>query len=155
MIRPVTPAETPTLLDLTAATGFFKPHEVDTLQLVLDDLHQGRGEGGRCFVLEEGESILGFVYHAPEPMTEGSWSLWWIVVRTDIQGHGLGARLLKFAEQDSLENGARVLFVETSNLPHYEPTRQFYLKRGYEQEARLRDYYAEGDDQIIFRKRLQ
>ena len=155
MIRPATPADTPLLLELTAATGFFKPLEVDTLNLVLEDLHAGRGEGGRCFVLEEAECILGFVYHAPEPMTEGSWALWWIVVRTDIHGQGLGARLLKFAEQDCLENGARVLFVETSNLPHYEPTRQFYLKRGYEQEARLRDYYAEGDDQIVFRKRLQ
>ena len=37
MIRPANPADTPTLLEMTAATGFFKPHEVETLQLVLDD----------------------------------------------------------------------------------------------------------------------
>ena len=155
MIRPATPADTPDLLALTAATGVFKPLEVDTLREVLDDYYaHERAAGARCFVLEGDGQLLGFEYHAPEPMTVGSWALWWIVVRADTQGQGLGRRLLAFAEADARERGAGVLFVETSGTPHYEPTRRFYLKYGYDQEARLRDYYAPGDDQVIFRKAL-
>ena len=44
--------------------------------------------------------------------------------------------------------------IETSSLPHYEPTRRFYLKHGYELGATLRDFYAEGDDMVVFRKLL-
>ena len=39
-------------------------------------------------------------------------------------------------------------------MPHYELTRRFYLKHGYEQHATIRDFYAEGDAMVIFRKRL-
>ena len=36
-----------------------------------------------------------------------------------------------------------------------ELLRRFYLKHGYEQAAVVRDFYADGDDQVIFRKRLR
>jgi GNAT superfamily N-acetyltransferase len=155
MIRPATPEDTPALLAMTTATGVFKPMEVDTLDVVLTDYHaQARDAGDRCFVLEQDGGPIAFEYHAAEPMTEGTWCLWWIVVRPDIQGKGHGARLLEFVEDDARSRGARVLFVETSGLPHYEPTRRFYLRHGYAAEARLRDFYADGDDQVVFRKRL-
>jgi len=155
MIRPAAAVDTPTLLEMTAATGYFKPLEVDALREVLDDYHDhNQFDGNRCFVLEEEGKLLGFVYHAPEPMTEGSWSLWWIVVRPDAQGKGHGGLLLDFVEGDARRHGARMLFVETSGLPLYESTRQFYLRNGYHEEARVRDFYAEGDDQVYYRKRL-
>ena len=34
------------------------------------------------------------------------------------------------------------------------PTRAFYAKCCYEEEARIRDYWAEGDDLVVFRKAL-
>ena len=155
MFRPAQPADTPALLAMTAATNVFKPMEVDTLGEVLDDYHAHEAAAGaRCFVLEQHDELVGFEYHAGEPMTDGTWALWWIVVKPHTQGRGLGARLLKHAEDDARARGARVFFIETSGLPQYEPTRRFYLKYGYEQEARLRDFYAAGDDQVIFRKAL-
>lgn len=153
MIRPAAPADSPALLQLTAATGVFKPMEVDVLKGVLDDYHAD-DPGHRCFVLEEQGQIVGYVYHGMEAMTEGTWFLWWIAVRPHTQGKGIGARLLKFVEDDVRGQGGRVLFIETSGLPHYEPTRRFYLKHGYDQEARLRDFYAAGDDKVVFRKVL-
>ena len=70
------------------------------------------------------------------------------------QAGGLGRELLRFAEEDIRRLNGRVLFVETSSLPHYELTRRFYLKLGYEQVALLPDYYADGDGMVVFRKRL-
>jgi serine/threonine-protein kinase len=51
--------------------------------------------------------------------------------------------------------GARLFLLETSSLPYYELTRRFYLKQGYDREAVLRDYYSDGDDMVVFRKRLR
>ncbi|HEX3148682.1 MAG TPA: GNAT family N-acetyltransferase [Gemmataceae bacterium] len=155
MIRPATPADTPALLEMAAATGVFKPFEVDTLKEVLDDFHShGADQGHRCYVLEEDGERLGFEYHSAEPMTEGTWTLWWIVVRPNTQGKGIGGKLIRWAEEDAKTLGARVIFLQTSSLPHSDLTRRFYLKQGYDQEARLRDFYAAGDDQIVFRKAL-
>lgn len=155
MFRPLHPDDTSPLLELTAATRFFKPMEVDTLEEVLNDYHAANAEAGhRCFVSEDGDTITGFIYHAPAAMTENTWYVYWIVVDRERQGQGIGARLLKFAEEDARDHAGRVMFVETSSVPHYEPTRKFYLKQGYDLEARLRDFYAEGDDMIVFRKQL-
>jgi hypothetical protein len=33
-------------------------------------------------------------------------------------------------------------------------TRAFYLREGYAQEARIREFYAVGEDKIVFRKAL-
>jgi ribosomal protein S18 acetylase RimI-like enzyme len=155
MYRPTRPEDSPALVAMAEATGVFKPLEIATLREVLADYPtESRVHGDRSFILAEGPEAIGFVYHAPEPMTEGAWALWWIVVRADLRGRGVGSTLLKFVESDAHEHGARVLYVETSSLPHYDPTRRFYLKHGYEEEARLRDFYATGDDQIIFRKLL-
>jgi GNAT superfamily N-acetyltransferase len=155
MFRPTLPADTPALLELTESTRFFKPMEVATLEEVLNDYHAAnRDAGHRCFVSEESGTVTGFVYHAPAAMTENTWYVYWIVVHRDQQGQGIGARLLKFAEDDARSLDGRVLFVETSSVPHYEPTRKFYLKQGYDLEARLRDFYAAGDDMIVFRKSL-
>src|SRR5439155_23902065 len=96
----------------------------------------------------------GFVYFAPAPMTLGSWHLWWIVVRKETQAKGLGGQMLRFVEDEIRRREGRVLFIETSSQPIYEPTRRFYLKHDYEQHAVLRDFYAAGDDMVIFRKDL-
>jgi ribosomal protein S18 acetylase RimI-like enzyme len=155
MIRPALTTDTPELIALAAATGVFKPIEVKALHEVLDDYHDnGADEGHRCFVLEEDGEKLGFVYHAAEPMAEGTWILWWIAVKPKTQGKGIGARLMQFAEHDAKALGARIMYLYTSSLPHSELTRKFYLKLGYEKEGQLRDFYATGDDQVVFRKVL-
>ena len=71
-----------------------------------------------------------------------------------IQARGVGTALLHHAEEEIRREHGRLLLIETSSLPHYEPTRRFYLKHGYEQAVVLRDFYADGDDLVVFRKRL-
>jgi ribosomal protein S18 acetylase RimI-like enzyme len=87
-------------------------------------------------------------------MADRTWYIWWIAVDPSTQGRGVGRELLRFAEGETARRGGRVMFIETSGLPDYEPTRRFYLKNGYDREAVLRDYYKDGDDLVIFRKRL-
>ena len=37
----------------------------------------------------------------------------------------------------------------------YQPTQAFYTRGGYVLEATLRNFYAEGDDKLVFVKRLR
>ena len=62
--------------------------------------------------------------------------------------------MLHHVEQTLTERGERVLLVETSGTDALERTRTFYLKNGYDEEARIREYYRAGDDKVIYRKAL-
>jgi ribosomal protein S18 acetylase RimI-like enzyme len=155
MIRPTLPADTPLLLTLAEGTGVFKPHEIVALREVLDDYHATmRAQGHRSVTDEEHGQIVGFAYFAPAAMTDRTWYLYWIAVTKAVQARGVGSRLLHHAEREIAAAQGRVLFIETSSLPHYELTRRFYHKHGYEREAVLRDFYAAGDDMVVFRKQL-
>ena len=87
-------------------------------------------------------------------MTDGTWNLQLIAIRPDHQRQERGTALLRYVEQTLVVRGARVLLVETSGLPLFERTRAFYCKCGYEEEARIRDFYKAGDDKIVYRKAL-
>ena len=155
MIRPTTPEDTPALLKLTEGTGVFKPHEVQALDEVLGDYHAANAAQGHVAVTDERHGqVVGYAYYAPAAMTDRTWYLYWIAVSRDTHAKGIGGQLLRHAEDDIRKKGGRVLFIETSSLPHYELTRKFYLKHGYEINGQLRDYYADGDDMVVFRKRL-
>ncbi len=155
MIRPTVPADTPELVSLARETGVFKPAEVETLRGLLGDYHAAtQAEGHRCVTYEQGGRPVGFAYYAPAAMTDRAWYLWWIAVSKRIHAKGLGGALLRHAEDEIRRAGGRILLIETSSLPQYELTRRFYLKHGYDREAVLRDFYADGDDLVVFRKRL-
>jgi ribosomal protein S18 acetylase RimI-like enzyme len=156
MIRPTVPEDTPDLLEIATGTGVFKPNEIQALREVLEDYHAANhADGHHCYTWQApGEPIMGFVYYAPAAMTNQTWYLYWIAVRKTKQAAGLGTKLLAFAEADMRRLGARVLFLETSSLPTYDLTRKFYLKHKYEVNGQLRDYYSDGDDMVVFRKRL-
>lgn len=155
MIRPTIPEDTPALVELTRQTGVFKPHEIVALDEVLSDYHAGNIEEDHVAVTDERHGqIVGYAYYAPASMTDRSWYLYWIAVSPNTQARGVGGSLLRHAEQDIKQRGGRILFIETSSLPHYELTRKFYHKHGYEVTGVLKDYYADGDDMVVFRKRL-
>jgi|YNPMSStandDraft_1061717.scaffolds.fasta_scaffold01468_5 ribosomal protein S18 acetylase RimI-like enzyme len=155
MIRPLQQDDIPTLVALTADTGMFRPHEVDTLEEVFADYFTAMREcDHQAYVWQTERKLRGFVYYAPAPMTDRTWYLWWIVVAREHQRQGLGSRLLQFVEQDLRCRGARLLLIETSSQPAYAPTRAFYLKHGYQVCATVSDFYADGDSLVIFARRF-
>jgi ribosomal protein S18 acetylase RimI-like enzyme len=156
MIRPTAPADAPALAALTAGTGVFKPHEIDALREVLADYFAANHVHGHRAVTDERHGdVVGYAYYAPAAMTDRTWYLYWIAVKKETHARGVGSGLLRHAEDEIRRLGGRVLFIETSSLPHYDLTRRFYLKHGYEVTGALRDYYADGDDMVVFRKRLE
>lgn len=156
MIRPTIPEDTPSLLALAEGTGVFKPLEITALQEVLDDYHEHARElGHHSITAEEHGQIVGFAYYAPAAMTDRTWYLYWIAVTKQTQARGIGGKLLHAVEEHIRQLNGRLLLIETSSLPHYGLTRQFYVKHKYDQAAVLRDFYADGDDMVVFRKHFQ
>lgn len=156
LIRPTLPDDIPELVRLTAATGVFRPTEIKTLEEVLAEaVAQPGGEGYHSYTLEAERTLIAFSIHGLNPMTEGTWDLYWIVVRAECHRAGWGGKLLTFVEDDIRKRGGRLIVAETSSLPSYEPTRRFYLRHGYQQVAVVPDYYAEGDSLVFFCKKLQ
>lgn len=102
----------------------------------------------------EGHDILGFAYCEPERMTDGTYNLLAIAVDPDRQSGGIGQLIVTAVEQAVRALKGRVLLVETSSLPEYERTRSFYDQLGYDREAVIREFYAEGEDKVVFWKHL-
>jgi ribosomal protein S18 acetylase RimI-like enzyme len=155
MIRPTVPADTPKLLHIAEGTNVFKPHEIEALQEVLNDYHaENHKHGHKAITFEDEGQPIAFAYYAPTAMTDRGWHLYWIAVQKKTHARGVGGKLLHHVEADIKYQNGRQLLIETSSLPHYELTRRFYLKHGYEKACVQPDYYADGDDMVVFRKKL-
>ena len=150
IIRPALRADLPALKAVIEATGLFPPE-------MLGEMISGYlgGTAGNEFwlTIDDGGPVA-VSYCAPEAMTSGTWNLYLIAVHPDCQGNGRGAALLRHIERALTARGERVLLVETSGLPEFERTRAFYRRCGYAEEARVRDFYAAGEDKVIFWKSL-
>ncbi len=154
-IRPTDQADMPDLMQIAAATGVFKRMELQALSEVLHDFFAENQAAGHCCVTAEQEGqALGFAYYAPAAMTDRTWYLYWIAVRPPRQARGVGSALLHHAEETVRRHNGRLLLIETSSLPHYKLTRRFYARHGYDVAAVLKDFYSDGDDMVVFGKRL-
>jgi ribosomal protein S18 acetylase RimI-like enzyme len=153
MIRAAIPEDTTSLLEIANATTVFKPNEIVALREVLEDYHKGLS-GHRTYVHEDEGRLLGFVYFAPAAMTDQTWYIFWIFVDKEFQAQGIGGNLLRLAEREAKGAGGRLMLIETSGLSKYARTREFYQRHGYTLDAIVHDYYEDGDDMHIFRKRL-
>jgi ribosomal protein S18 acetylase RimI-like enzyme len=101
------------------------------------------------------EELAGFACYGPTPGTDRTYDLYWIAVDPAAQGTGCGTILLNEVERRLKGQNARLVVVETSSRSDYKNTRGFYIRRGYIEAARARDFYAPADDRITFTKRLQ
>ena len=61
---------------------------------------------------------------------------------------------MRYAEQDLRDRGQRLLVVRTSGTSQYDRTRAFYSGLGYSEHAIVPDYWTDGDDLVLFTKRL-
>lgn len=137
--------------DVIDTTGLFPGEMLDEMAapfltgIASDDL---------WFVATDEQVVLGLVYCSQERMTDGTWNLLLIAVRESEQGHGVGSRLTRHLEQALSERNGRVLIVETSALPDFDRTRAVYRTLEYVEVARIPEFYAVGEDKVVFWKLL-
>lgn len=116
---------------------------------------QGSEASGYVFLIcRNGWRVLGYACFGPHPLTEGTFDLYWICTAREARGRGIGGALLARVEDEVRARGGRLLLVETSSTPDYAPARGFYESHGYRRESVVHDFYAPGDDLILYSKRL-
>lgn len=149
-VRPLLRGDLDRVGHLVGVNDMFPPELLEGMTAPYFD---GDGAEHRWIVFDD-RRVVAAAYYVPEPLTDGTWNVLMICVDPLEHGSGKGSALMRHIEAELLSQGVRILLVETSGVPAFERTRQFYHMLGYDQEARIRDYYAEGDDKIIFRKAL-
>lgn len=149
-IAPLSPSHRSKVQEIVSATGVFSKEEVGVAIEVFDE----RGPDYEFVGAFDGEDLLGYACFGPTPSTDHTYDLYWIAVHPAAQRSGAGAALMAEVERQLNERGARMVVVETSSRDDYAPTRSFYHKRGYTEAARLRGFYAPGDDRVVLTKRV-
>jgi GNAT superfamily N-acetyltransferase len=140
---------------IVASTGVFSPVEIDVaVELVDERLAKGPSIGYHFIFAQRAGRALGYACYGPIALTAASFDLYWIAVDKTCQGQKIGQLLLAKSEELIRAAGGRQIYIETSNRAHYSPTREFYLRCGYHQEALLKDFYAPGDDKVIYVKKV-
>lgn len=123
---------------------------------IAEDIAEDIPEGIAEDIAEDREgAVLGYACWGHAPMTDATYDLYWIAVDPSRHGGGIGRALLEACERDVRARGGRLLLIETEGTPAYEPTRHFYLRAGYPEVARIRDYYREGADKVIYGRMLR
>jgi GNAT superfamily N-acetyltransferase len=74
-----------------------------------------------------------------------------MAVERALQGTGVGTAMIREMER-RITGLARLIIVETGGRAEYAGTRAFYQARGYSPVATIPDFYAPGDDQVVFVK---
>lgn len=114
----------------------------------------GGNKDYQVFVAIRDAATVGYVCFGPTPMTQGTFDLYWIASDPAVRGQGIGAALISAMEGDIRRREGRLIRVETSAMEAYGPTRGFYTSMQYQEEARFRDFYKQGEDLIVLAKRL-
>ncbi len=151
----LTPQDRNAVRAVVESTGFFSSAESDVaVELVDERLAKGAASGYEFVFAERDGQLCGYACFGPIACTIASFDLYWIAVDKACQREGLGRKLLEESERLIRDQGGRRVYIETSNRAQYAPTRAFYQRCGYRCDAVLADFYAPGDDKVIFVKAL-
>ncbi len=133
------------------STGLFPALELDSM---MDDYLNNINTAEIWFCCLSKNVPVAFGYCVPEKLTDGTYNLLAIAVDADLQGTGIGSAMMQWIEYYLRIGGNRILIVETSGDEAYEMTRRFYTKIGYQNVATIKDFWKEGEDKIIYYKKV-
>lgn len=145
------------MVSLAVASELFGPEDAMIVDTMMADYFAREHDHGHACVVDIDDATgepVAVAYWEPAKATDRSWYLTMIGVSRARHRQGRGAALLHHVEQQLHGDGQRLLLVETSSTPAFAQARSFYRSCGYDEEARVRDFYEAGDDMVLFRKAL-
>jgi D-alanine-D-alanine ligase-like ATP-grasp enzyme/ribosomal protein S18 acetylase RimI-like enzyme len=149
------PSDAADIRRIVAATGLFRPPELDVaVDLVETRLAKGPASGYEFVFAEQAGQVVGYACFGKNTLTISSFDLYWIAVEPQLHGQGVGRLLLAEAERQIAAAGGTRIYIETSHRPDYVATRGFYERCGYTLATVLDDYYAPGDSKAVYVKAL-
>ena len=143
------------IVGVTHEAQVFDAEEIATVQELVDD-YAARGDASiyRFLSYRLNGRVAGYTCYGKRSLTDSTFDLYWICSAPSAQRNGVGHALLQQTEREIRAMGGRLLIVETSSSPEYEPARRFYDSHSYRREAVIEDFYDEGDGLVLYSKRL-
>ncbi|MFN3873106.1 MAG: GNAT family N-acetyltransferase [Ignavibacterium sp.] len=153
MIRSIKPSDVEGLEKLLKKIPNFNEAEVKVaMELIEITINNPDQTDYNIFVYEEDGKILGYHCTGKRPLTDAVYDLYWIVADPEHSGKGIGKNLLEHAENFVKERNGRWILAETSSKESYLSTQSFYLRNNYSIISEIKDFYAVGDNLLIFGK---
>lgn len=103
-----------------------------------------------CFVAEDSGRFVGI--YVLFPLKSSAWELMNIAVSPDMQGKGIGTKLLQHALDSAKKLGAKRLELGTGTFGFQL---RFYQKAGFRVYAVERDYFLDHYDEPLFEAGIQ
>lgn len=150
-IRPVTKSDIDGLKNVADSSGVFPSEYLDEM---ISDYFNNPNTQDIWFAYFDDNKSVAIGYCVPEKFTDGTYNLLAIGVSEDFQRKGVASQMMKYIEHLLKHKSGRILIVETSSDDAQIGARNFYPKIGYTQVGVLKDFWKDGEDKIVFWKKL-
>lgn len=150
-IRPVSNSDIDGLKSVLDSCGLFSSEYLDDM---IFDYFNNSDSQDIWFTYIDNDRPVAIGYCVPEKLTNGTFNLLAIGVSEDFQRKGIANEMMSYIERQLKSQDGRILIVETSSDDAQIGARKLYEKIGYSKEAVIRDFWNEGEDKIVFWKKL-
>lgn len=100
------------------------------------------------------DEILGFIFAELRATADRVWEIVMLVVHSDHAHQGIETELLRSIETELIDIDQRLIVIDASSNSEFDHIRALYESEDYDCEGRVRDYWEDGDDLLIYRKHL-
>jgi ribosomal protein S18 acetylase RimI-like enzyme len=149
---PLSPHDRPRIAALLESLAVFTDDE-RAVALELVDHHLAHpGSDDYRFILGAGapERLSGYLCYGRTPLTRSTYDLYWIVTSPDLARADVARGLLTRMEGEIAREGGGLIRMETGRREGHGAAVHFYDAVGFTRTATIPDFYAPGDDLIIF-----
>ena len=105
-------------------------------------------------VIEIDKKVKGYLSYKSEPFEGGNrvGEIVFLGVATDSRKSGYGNEMVKYIENFAYEKNINKIYIKTS--PNNIKAVRFWVKQGYEFEARMKDFNGDNHDAYLMGKKL-
>ena len=156
LIRGLKPEDRERLVQIIRSTANFNAADVAIAIELIDDAIAKQAASDYIVEILEDDSgrVQAYVCFGKTPLTESTFDFYWMVIDSQYQRRGMGFLLFQHVEERVRTLGGKLLMCETSSLDGYERVIRLYEKLGYSFVARIKNFYRDGDDKLIYMKEL-
>ncbi|WP_437490695.1 GNAT family N-acetyltransferase [Sorangium sp. So ce1014] len=160
--RGLRPEDRPLIAELLESLPAFTDDErAVALELVDVALAQPSSDGYRFVLSFHGAPrdggaprLAGYLCYGRTPMTQSTYDLYWIATSPDFARSGVARGLVSTLEGEIAREGGGLVRVETGSREGHGAAVRFYDAVQFTRAAVIADFYAPGDDLIVYTKRV-